>query len=134
MLVAVDLPSWSAGTGSCFCEYSRRLGDFAIVGAAAVVQCDGNGHVVRVGVALIGVGDRPFDATSIATDSLVGHLPDEANCEAAAEKIGVTVEPDTDIHAPAEYRKHLATILARRALLGAAQRAVTTRPERGNGH
>jgi aerobic carbon-monoxide dehydrogenase medium subunit len=134
ILVAVEIPSWPTGTGSGFCEYSRRQGDFAIVGAAAVMHCDANGRVARVRVALIGVGDRPFDATSIATDWLIGHIPDEANCKGAAEEIGASVEPDSDIHAPADYRKHLATVLAGRALLCAAQRAVTPERERGNGH
>jgi CO/xanthine dehydrogenase FAD-binding subunit len=120
MLVAVEIPGWPIGTGSGFYEYSRRHGDFAIVGAAAVMQRDANGRVARVRVAVIGAGDRPFDAASIATDCLAGQIPDEANCNAAAKKIGATVEPDGDIHAPAEYRKHLATVLAGRALLAAA--------------
>jgi carbon-monoxide dehydrogenase medium subunit len=134
ILVAVEIPSWPIGTGSGFCEYSRRQGDFAIVGAAAVMHRDANGRVARVRVALIGAGDRPFDATSIATDWLIGHIPDEANCKGAAEEIGASVEPDSDIHAPADYRKHLATVLAGRALLCAAQRAVIPGRERGNGH
>jgi aerobic carbon-monoxide dehydrogenase medium subunit len=134
ILVAVEIPSWPIGTGSAFCEYSRRQGDFAIVGAAAVMQREANGRVARLGIALIGAGDRPFDATSIATDWLIGQIPDEANCKAAAGEIGASVEPDSDIHAPADYRKHLATVLAGRALLCAAQRAVIPGRERGNGH
>jgi carbon-monoxide dehydrogenase medium subunit len=134
ILVAVEIPSWPIGTGSGFCEYSRRQGDFAIVGAAAVMQRDANSRVAGVRVALFGAGDRPFDATSIATDRLIGQIPAEANCKAAAEEIGANVEPDSDIHAPADYRKHLATVLAGRALLCAAQRAVIPGWERGNGY
>ena len=62
MLIAVEIPRWPIGTGSGFREYSRRHGDFALAGAAAVMQRDANGRVARVRIAVIGAGDRPFDA------------------------------------------------------------------------
>ncbi len=121
MLVAVELPAWPADGGACFTEFSRRQGDFALVGAGAVLALDSDGRVARVGLALMGVGGRPFDGAPIASDILLGEKPDTARIEEVAKRIGESVEPDSDIHAPADYRKHLAGIMTRRALFGAMQ-------------
>jgi carbon-monoxide dehydrogenase medium subunit len=129
LLVAAELPAWPLEAGSCFLEFSRRAGDFALVGVAAILALDGDGRVQRAGLALTGVGGRPFDAAAIATEVLGGERPDEAAVRAVAERVGAAVEPDSDIHAPAEYRKHLAEVLTRRALLAAAERARTEQGE-----
>ena len=125
MLVAVDLPPWPSGSGACFCEFSRRHGDFAVVGAAAIVALDDAGKVDRVGLSLMGVGRRPFDASGVATAMLRGERADDPSVQAVAERVERDVQPDSDIHAPAEYRKHLAKTLARKVLLSAAGRATT---------
>ncbi len=123
MLVALELPAWPAGTVSCFVEFSRRQGDFAVVGAGAVLALAEDGRVERAGLALMGVGGRPFDGAAIASEGLGGGVPNEAAVRAVADRVEKSVEPDSDLHAPADYRKHLAGVLTRRALLGAAQRA-----------
>jgi len=79
--------------------------------------------VARAGLALTGVGGRPFDAAGLARDTLAGERPTPERIEALAARVGQAVEPDSDVHAPAEYRKHLASVLTRRALLAAAERA-----------
>lgn len=122
MLVAVELPAWPAGSGACFAEFSRRQGDFALVGAGAVLAVDSDGRVARVGLSLMGTGGRPFDGAAIASGILRGEKPDAARIEEVAKRIGENVDPDSDIHAPADYRKHLAGVMTRRALLGASQR------------
>ncbi len=123
MLVAIELPTWPARTGACFAEFARRQGDFAIVGAGAVLTLDDDGRVARAGLGLMGVGGRPFDGGAIATDILGGARPDAAKIDAVAGRIAESVTPDTDLHAPADYRKHLASVMSRRALQGAADRA-----------
>ncbi len=122
MLVAVELPVWPAGTATCFTEFSRRQGDFALAGAGAVLAIGDDGRVARAGLALMGVGDRPFDGTAIASELLCGAKPDEAAVQAVAARVQSDVEPPSDIHAPADYRRHLAGVMTRRALLGAVQR------------
>lgn len=125
MLVAVELPAWPAGTATCFTEFCRRQGDFALAGAGAVLAFGGDGRVERAGLALMGVGDRPFDGTAIANELLGGEKPDEAAVQAVAERVQDSVEPASDIHAPADYRRHLAGVLTRRALLGAVDRGTS---------
>ena len=127
MLVAVAFPAWPPGTVSCFVEFSRRQGDFAVVGAGAVLAMAEDGRVERAGLALTGVGGRPFDGAAIASEGLRGAAPDEAAVRAVAERVARAVEPDSDIHAPADYRRHLAGVLTRRALLGAVRRARSRR-------
>ena len=122
MLVAVELPAWPAGSGACFVEFSRRQGDFALVGAGAILALDADGRVARTGLALMGAGGKPFNGAAIASDILRGEKPDAARIQEIAKRIGESVDPDSDIHAPADYRKHLAEVMTRRALLGASQR------------
>ena len=125
MLVAVELPAWPAETATCFTEFSRRQGDFALAGAGAALAFGDGGRVERAGLALMGVGDRPFDGSAIANELLGGETPSEAAVQAVAERVQGGVEPSSDIHAPADYRRHLAGVMARRALLGAVQRGTS---------
>jgi carbon-monoxide dehydrogenase medium subunit len=128
LLVSVLMPTWPPGSGSCFREFCRRQGDFAIVGAASIINLAADGTVGRVGLALSGIGGRPFDGSAAVTTLLQGKVPDESALAGAAVHVSSLVEPDSDIHAPAEYRRHLAGVLTRRALAGAVSRAVP-RPE-----
>ncbi len=125
MLVAVELPAWPAGTATCFAEFCRRQGDFALAGAGAALAFGDDGRVERAGLALMGVGDRPFDGAAIANELLCGETPNEAAIQAVAERVQSDVEPSSDIHAPADYRRHLAGVMTRRALLGAVQRGTS---------
>ena len=52
LLVAISLPLWPAGHGYAFAEMARRHGDFALVGAAALVALDGQGRISRAAIAL----------------------------------------------------------------------------------
>ena len=125
MLVAIELPAWPAGTATCFTEFSRRQGDFALAGAGAALAFGDDGRIERAGLALMGVGDRPFDGGTIANELLGGETPSEAAVQAVSERVQSDVEPSSDMHAPADYRRHLAGVMARRALLGAVQRGTS---------
>ena len=59
ILTSISFPLLSAGVGSAFAEFSRRKGDFAIVGVAVVVGVK-EGHYEFVRIGLCGVSDRPF--------------------------------------------------------------------------
>ena len=125
MLVAVELPLWPAGTATCFNEFCRRQGDFALAGAGAALTFGDDGRIERAGLALLGAGDRIFDGTSIASEMLCGEKPSDAAVQAVAERVQESVEPLSDIHAPADYRRHLAGVVTRRALQGAVRRATS---------
>ena len=125
ILVAVEIPVWPAGTATCFNEFCRRQGDFALAGAGAALSFDDDGRIERAGLALLGAGDRIFDGTSIASEMLCGEKPSDAAVKAVAERVQSSVEPLSDIHAPADYRRHLAGVVTRRAVQGAVRRATS---------
>ena len=109
-------------SGSCFLELSRRHGDFALAGVGALVTLDDDGTAADVRLALIGVGDRPVRPAA-AESALRGRVPDDEAVVDAAAAIAAEIEPTGDIHASADYRRHVAGVLTRRALTTAVGRA-----------
>jgi carbon-monoxide dehydrogenase medium subunit len=120
LLVEIVLPPLPTGAGTCYLSHDHPASGYAIVGAAAVVALKRE-TVSHAALALTGVGDMAFLARSV--DALVGtQVQAEAISDAA---IGVTegITVSGDIHAPADYRRHLATVISRRALETALERA-----------
>jgi len=111
LVVAVSIPAAPARTG--FVEFARRHGDFAIV-AAAVALDIANGAIKSARIALGGVGPAPVRCTE-AEKMLAGQKPTADALRAAAETCR-SIEAMEDVHAPASYRQHLATVMTRRAL------------------
>lgn len=122
LFIEVCVPPWPAGAGWAFVEFSRRHGDFALVGVAARLGLDGAGRCTDARLALIGAGPIPIRARQ-AEALLHGETADDTLFEAVAQKAGTEVDPQGDIHASADYRRHLATVLVSRALAQAAERA-----------
>lgn len=122
LLVEVRLPAWPPRTGWAFLEVSRRHGDFALVGVAAVLTVDEAGVCTHAALALTGVGPTPVLA-SRAAQGLVGGGPTAEAFEEAARRVSEALRPDSDLHASAEYRRHVAGVLTRRALARALERA-----------
>jgi aerobic carbon-monoxide dehydrogenase medium subunit len=109
-------------TGFAFEEISRRRGDFALVGVAAAVSVDEGGRCVGARLALLSVGDRPILADR-APRTLIGQAPSAEAINAAAEVTAAEdVDPPSDIHASAKYRRQLAKVLTRRCLARAFSR------------
>lgn len=100
-------------TGTAFVEVSRRHGDYALCGVAVRATAD-DGTVADARAVLIGVGGVPVAVDLTAADG---------DAEKASELVQEAVEPDADIHATAEYRRHLAGVLTARALRTALARA-----------
>ena len=124
LLVEVRLPGVAAGTGCAWLEYARRHGDFALVGVAALLRlrAGGDGTCAEARLVYTGVGPAPYDARP-AAGLLIGQPPSEETFAAAAERAAADSQPDADLHASAEYRRHLVRVLTRRALRQALQRA-----------
>jgi carbon-monoxide dehydrogenase medium subunit len=122
LLTEIRVPAVPAGTGSAFVEMSRRVGDFAICGAAALVSFNNSGRVDRVRIALCGVGNGPIRAHQVER-ALVGELPSGLALEQAAQRVRDEIDPASDVHGSAAYRRKLAVIMTRRAIELAAQRA-----------
>jgi carbon-monoxide dehydrogenase medium subunit len=123
MLVEVELPVLSPGTGWSFMEVARRHGDYALMGVAVLVSLEGQGVCTTARIVLLNAGDRPVEARE-AGRTLAGERLEDAAIEAAsALAAGREIEPWGNVHASPEYQRHLALVLTRRALKQAAKRA-----------
>jgi carbon-monoxide dehydrogenase medium subunit len=122
MLVEVAIPAASARTGTAFMEVARRHGDYAMMGVAVVVTLDAAGACSAARLIFLNAGDRPMNAQRAAA-ALHGQLLDSAAIEAAASTAAEELEPTGSVHATPAYQRHLARVLARRALRLAVQRA-----------
>jgi CO/xanthine dehydrogenase FAD-binding subunit len=123
LLTEIRVPQRRDGTGHAFLEVSRRQGDFALVGVAAVVHVSGNGVCDHARIALLSVGDRPLLAEQ-AMKTIIGQRPSAEMIRAAADATATRdIDPPSDIHASARYRRQLANVLTRRALERAFKRA-----------
>jgi CO/xanthine dehydrogenase FAD-binding subunit len=122
LLVEVALPPMPSNSGWSFLEVARRHHDFALVGAAAVVALDRN-KCDDCRLVFFSVGDGPVQAFQ-AEAVLKGREPtSETIAEAAETASKEDVDPNTDINATADYRRHLVKVLGRRALTEAVERA-----------
>jgi aerobic carbon-monoxide dehydrogenase medium subunit len=125
MVVELRYPRPPARTGSAFVEFARRLGDFAIAGAAATLTMrDETCEHARL--TILGMGQGPFRAhaaeRTLSGRRLVPKQCNEGFAEAAA-KVVADVDPTQDVHASSSYRRHLAGVLTLRALETALARA-----------
>jgi len=122
-LEEIHWPVWSEKrTGSAFTEIAIRHGDFAMVAAAAQVALDSGGRCTRAAFGLGGAAGTPLAFPKIAARLLGTKLEDEA-IEGAAGDASKETDPGADLHASKEYRRHLARVLAGRALREAREKA-----------
>jgi CO/xanthine dehydrogenase FAD-binding subunit len=113
LAVSASFPNPSPSAGTAWVEIARRHGDYAIVGVGALVQMQ-DSVVDSAKVALIGVDVTPVILSlDEALPGAGGRSNDWAD---AVDYIRSSIQPDGDIHATAEFRHHLACVLACRAL------------------
>ena len=127
ILVEVSLPPLPDRTGTCFLEFSRRKGDYALLGVAALVTLDQSGICRQARLVYLNAAEYPVNARR-AAEVLVGEKPD-ARLFAAAADVAVESEirPAGHIHASVPYLRHLARVLTQRALETATARARSER-------
>jgi carbon-monoxide dehydrogenase medium subunit len=122
LLAAVKVPAYSKGTGAAYLKHRHPASSYAVVGVAAVVQV-ADGRCSRVSLVVGGATTKPTRALA-AEAALLGMAPDEAAIVAAAALVKDAIqEPLGDSYASGEYRVHLATVLAQRALRAASEKA-----------
>jgi len=121
MVLEASVPEQPARSGSSFVEFARRFGDFAIVGVAVSLVFS-NDEITDARIALTGVGDKPWRERGIE-EILIGKKATPELFNKAAGEIAASIDPSSDIHGSAAYRKSLASVLARRALNEALQKA-----------
>ena len=120
LITRIEIPPALPGSGAAFLERARRHGDYALVGVAVVVTRDA-GRVGEARIVLFSVGEGPVRAGA-AERALAGGAGDAAAIRAAAQAVQQDIDPPSDIHASAAYRRQLATVLTGRALTTAFER------------
>jgi carbon-monoxide dehydrogenase medium subunit len=115
LLTEVALPLLPAGTGTAFIEYSRRHGDYAMAGAAAVLRCDPAGRLDHARLVFLNAGETPI--RSLAAEAvLLGQTPSAELFASAARAADADLQPFGTLHATPEYQRHLAGVVGRRVL------------------
>jgi carbon-monoxide dehydrogenase medium subunit len=121
LLTEIVLPKLPPQTGWGFEEVARRHGDFALAAAAATLTISG-GAISDARIALCGVGATASRATE-AEALLKGRVLEPAVTGRVIDAVRAAIAPNTDLHASSDYRRHLAGVLAHRALAAAWRRA-----------
>ena len=123
LLLEVALPPMPPRSGWSFLEVARRHHDFALVGVSAVVALDAQDRCEQARLVYFSVGDGPVEAHQ-AEALLMGQVPTLEAIRDTAELAGdADVDPNSDINASSDYRRHLVKVLGRRALGEAVERA-----------
>ncbi|MFL5823440.1 MAG: FAD binding domain-containing protein [Solirubrobacteraceae bacterium] len=117
VLTDVQFPSLD-GWGFGYQKFNRRSEDWAMVAVCALVKSNGEvAEEVRIG--LTNMGSTPLRATAVE-QALRGQSLSADNVAAAAEQAAEGTDPPSDLNASADYKRHLARVLCRRALEEAA--------------
>lgn len=118
LAVSAHFPARPANAGTAFLEIARRHGDYALCGVAAAAEVGADGEPTRLRCGYLSVADVP-----LVLDLTQAWRADPA---AAAQQAHDAVDPGTDLHATADYRRHLARVLTIRA----SEQAIATARER----
>jgi CO/xanthine dehydrogenase FAD-binding subunit len=128
ILVEVELPALPEHTGCAFEEFSRRRGDYALMGIACRLHADPAGNCDDARLVFLNAGDGPAIARE-AGDLLTGRPIDaEAAHDAALRAAEKEIQPLGNLHATPAFQRHLARVLAQRTILAAWSRATNAAP------
>ncbi len=124
MLAEVVINPLPARTGARYEQVSRQNGGYAQAADASIVTLDEKDNCKDVRMILMGVGELPILSTK-ASEILVGNKPTKEAIEAVAEEAAASeIEPATDLHGTAEYRRSITRVLIVRSLTEAFARSV----------
>jgi CO/xanthine dehydrogenase FAD-binding subunit len=121
MILEATVPEMPSRAGWSFTEFARRFGDFAIVGVGVLLVLDQD-KFADARIALTGVGDKPWRERKLE-EKVIGEKGGDDMFARIADEVRSSIEPSSDIHASASYRRSLAGVLTRRALAEAWNRA-----------
>ena len=122
ILNEIVIPALPAHTGTAYAKFANKASHYAIVGVAAVVTLDSDGVCQEARIGVTGAGPKASRAVE-AENALRGSRLDDATIRAAAARAGAGIDFQEDIHASGEYRAHLTSVYAERAIREAASRA-----------
>jgi len=118
VLTAVEIPALE-GWGFGYQKFNRRSEDWAMVAASAAVKATSDGQCEDVRVGLTNMGSVPLRAGAVE-EALRGQPLSAESIARAAENAAEGTDPPADLNASSEYKRHLARVLTRRALMAAA--------------
>ena len=122
IVTAVQVPPHARGTGAAYWKHPHPASRYAVAGVAAVVEVK-DGKCARASLVVGGTTPTPVRIAA-AEAALSGKKPDAAAIADAARKVAAAIpDPMGDTYASGEFRVHLATVLAKRALTAAVERA-----------
>ena len=126
LLTEIRLPKWPSGEAWAVQEIARRKGDFALIGVALRAELDGEKTVQKAVIVMFGVDSKPLRMER-AEAILKGRRISEAFLRELSGVVAEELQPDSDIHASAAYRKEVGGVLVRRALESALAKVKETR-------
>jgi carbon-monoxide dehydrogenase medium subunit len=123
MLAEVILPPLPSRTGASYKQVSRQRGGYAQAAIASIVTLDDGGRCKAARLTAISVSETPV-LSKEAARILVGQKPSPEAIQAVADAVvKLEIDPGTDVHATADYRRHLVRVLVGRSLTEAFARA-----------
>ena len=125
LLTEIRLPKWRPDEAWAVIEIARRKGDFALAGVALRAALDGAGTLQNARIVMFGVGGKP-QRMERGEALLNGRRIDEALLGELSRVVTEELDPDSDVHASAAYRKEVGGVLVRRALQSAWAKAKET--------
>jgi carbon-monoxide dehydrogenase medium subunit len=117
LLVEVRVPKYT-GWGASYQKFNRVAQAWSIVGVAAAVRAD-SGTIAEARIGLTNMASTPVRARAVE-EALVGQPATDEAIRSAVSQVAQGTQPPEDANADAEYRRHLAGVLTRRAVLAAA--------------
>ncbi|MGD8150832.1 FAD binding domain-containing protein [Ornithinimicrobium sp. Y1694] len=117
LLTAVVIPKHT-GWGSHYEKFVRVSHQWAILGVAAAVRMDGN-TIAEARIGLTNMGSVPLRASAVE-EALVGLEATEEALTQVCSTVGEETDPPSDLNGQADYRRHVAGVLTRRAVIAAA--------------
>lgn len=122
ILTSVRVPSLPPHSGEAYAKLHHPASGFAVVGVATRISLAENGSVEQVAIGITGVSTKAYRAAA-AEAVLRGKSPTGKRIEEASAHVAEGVDLNSDLFASEEYRRHLASVYARRALDKAVERA-----------
>ncbi len=122
LLIEIRIPAPAKGAGMAYRKLKRKVGDYAIAAAAAVLSMSG-GRCTDAAIAITNVGDTALFVPA-AANALQGTPVDATAIAAAAQAVMAAAEPVEDLRGTVEYRTAMAGQMTRQAIASALSRAV----------
>jgi carbon-monoxide dehydrogenase medium subunit len=122
IITEIRLPLPSAHTGSAYLKLENKASHYAVVGCAAIITLDGDGTCSSASIAITGASTKPTRARAVEA-ALASKKLDETTLAGAASHAADGLELVGDIHGSQAYRGQMCTIMTRRAIVKAAERA-----------